>query len=100
MSCMIFEWDNEKIIPVNVESSLHINGKMHSNGNMHTNEAVLSLINIDEKLSANLSDEMAQKAMDICPVGAIIHKGKGFDEPIGTRKYDKVPIGSDIESVV
>ncbi|MBE9480816.1 MAG: (2Fe-2S)-binding protein [Bacteroidetes bacterium] len=57
-------------------------------------------INIDEKLSANLSDEMAQKAMDICPVGAIIHKGKGFDEPIGTRKYDKVPIGSDIESVV
>ncbi|MCK4288691.1 MAG: (2Fe-2S)-binding protein [Bacteroidales bacterium] len=57
-------------------------------------------INIDEKLSANLSDEMAQKAMDICPVGAIIRKGKGFDEPIGTRKYDKVPIGSDIESVV
>ncbi|MCK4639116.1 MAG: ferredoxin, partial [Bacteroidales bacterium] len=57
-------------------------------------------INIDKKLSANLSDEMAQKAMDICPVGAIIRKGKGFDEPIGTRKYDKVPIGSDIESVV
>jgi [NiFe] hydrogenase diaphorase moiety small subunit len=53
-------------------------------------------INIDEKLSANLSDEMAQKAMDICPVGAIIHKGKGFDEPIGTRKYDKVPIGSEV----
>lgn len=57
-------------------------------------------INIDKKLSANLSDEMAQKAMDICPVGAIIRKGKGFDEPIGTRKYDKVPIGSDIESLV
>lgn len=48
-----FGWDNEKIIPVNVESSLHINGKMHSNGNMHTNEAILSLINIDEKLYDN-----------------------------------------------
>ena len=43
---------------------------------------------------------MAQKAMDICPVGAIIRKEKGFDQPIGTRKYDKVPIGSDIKSVI
>jgi [NiFe] hydrogenase diaphorase moiety small subunit len=57
-------------------------------------------INIDEKLSANLSDEMAQKAMDICPVGAIIRKEKGFNEPIGTRKYDKMPIGSNIERVI
>jgi len=57
-------------------------------------------INIDKKLSANLSDEMAQKAMDICPVGAIIRKEKGFNEPIGTRKYDKMPIGSDIERVI
>ncbi len=57
-------------------------------------------INIDKKLSANLSDEMAQKAMDICPVGAIIRKDKGFNEPIGTRKYDKMPIGSNIERVI
>lgn len=57
-------------------------------------------INIDAKLAANLSDEDAQRAMDICPVGAIIRKEKGFDEPIGTRKYDKVAIGSDIESVI
>lgn len=57
-------------------------------------------INIDKKLSANLSDEMAQKAMDICPVGAIIRKEKGFNEPIGTRKYDKMPIGSNIERVI
>ena len=53
-----------------------------------------------KKLSANLSDEMAQKAMDICPVGAIIRKEKGFNEPIGTRKYDKMPIGSNIERVI
>lgn len=57
-------------------------------------------INIDAELAANISDEDAQRAMDICPVGAIIRKEKGFDEPIGTRKYDKVAIGSDIESVI
>ena len=57
-------------------------------------------INIDAKLAENLSDEDAQRAMDICPVGAIIRKEKGFDEPIGTRKYDKIAIGSDIESVI
>lgn len=57
-------------------------------------------INIDAKLAANLSDEDAQNAMDICPVGAIIRKEKGFDEPIGTRKFDKKAIGSDIESVI
>ncbi len=56
-------------------------------------------INIDLKLAENMSDELAQKAMDTCPVGAIIRKGKGFDEPIGTRKYDKKAIGSEIENI-
>jgi [NiFe] hydrogenase diaphorase moiety small subunit len=56
-----------------------------------------ALINIDDKLAQGISDELAQKAMDICPVGAIIRKGKGFDVPMGRRKYDLKPIGSDIE---
>jgi len=55
-------------------------------------------INIDRNLAANISDELAQKAMDICPVGAILHKEVGFIKPIGKRKYDNVPIGSDIEN--
>ncbi|MFP4466323.1 MAG: 2Fe-2S iron-sulfur cluster-binding protein [Candidatus Goldiibacteriota bacterium] len=54
-------------------------------------------INIDPETSKGLSDELAQKAMDICPVGAIIRKEKGFDVPIGKRKYDARPIGSDVE---
>jgi len=54
-------------------------------------------INIDHELTANFTDEMAQKAMDTCPVGAIIKKEKGFDVPIGRRKYDTKPIGSEIE---
>ncbi|MCF7859387.1 MAG: (2Fe-2S)-binding protein [Candidatus Cloacimonetes bacterium] len=54
-------------------------------------------INLDHELTADMDDELAQKAMDTCPVGAIIRKEKGFDVPIGSRKYDSKPIGSDIE---
>jgi len=55
-------------------------------------------INVDHDLiDKEFDDELAQKAMDTCPVGAIIRKEKGFDVPIGERKYDKKPIGSDIE---
>lgn len=53
-------------------------------------------INIDRTTSSELTDELAQAAMDICPVGAIIRKRKGFDTPIGRRKYDHAPIGSDV----
>ncbi len=55
------------------------------------------VINIDPETSKNMDDELAQKAADICPVGAILRKEVGFDTPIGKRKYDKKPIGSDIE---
>ena len=54
-------------------------------------------INIDPELAGSLTDELAQKAMDICPVGALIRKEKGFDVPIGKRTYDQMPIGSDVE---
>lgn len=35
-----------------------------------------------------LSEETAKKAMDVCPVGALIKKGTGFKIPIGQRKFD------------
>ena len=54
-------------------------------------------IGIDPKLGRELTDEIALKAMDVCPVGALLIREKGFDIPIGERKYDKMPIGSDIE---
>jgi len=34
--------------------------------------------------------------MQNCPVGSILVKEKGFAMPIGKRKFDKQPIGSDI----
>lgn len=54
-------------------------------------------IGIDPKLGKQLTDETALKAMDICPVGALLVREKGFETPIGERKFDKVPIGNEIE---
>lgn len=53
---------------------------------------------MDEDMSQTISDALAKEAMKNCPVGSIIYKGIGFSEPIGTRKYDKHPIGSEIET--
>ena len=55
------------------------------------------VINVDTALSKSMSDAQAQEAMDVCPVGAIIKKEVGFIMPIGERKYDRTPIGSDLE---
>jgi len=38
------------------------------------------------------------KAMDACPVGALFRKRVGYAVPVGRRKYDHKPIGSEIES--
>lgn len=52
---------------------------------------------LDEKMGKGISDALARKAMDNCPVGSIIYKELGYYQPIGKRKYDKKPIGSEIE---
>jgi len=43
--------------------------------------------------------DLADKAVDVCPVGAILRKRVGFCVPVGRRTYDKEPIGSDVEPV-
>ncbi len=55
---------------------------------------------IDTKLSRQMPDKLVQDAADICPVGALIVKEKGFRTPIGKRKYDRKPIGSEIEKMI
>ena len=52
---------------------------------------------LDKEMGKTISDSLAQQAMENCPVGSIIYKGSGFQTPIGKRKYDKKPIGSNIE---
>ncbi|MCI5212050.1 MAG: hypothetical protein D3910_25460, partial [Candidatus Electrothrix sp. ATG2] len=59
-----------------------------------TNRGDKSSITVDAELADNISDELAKQAMEICPVGAIIRKGRGFDTPLGKRKYDHQPIDS------
>ena len=54
---------------------------------------------VDPVLGSQLTDELAQKAMDVCPVGSILVREKGFAMPIGTRKFDHKPIGSEIEII-
>jgi len=56
-------------------------------------------INIDPSLASQITDELAQKASDICPVGALLKKEKGFSQPIGSRTFDTKPIGSDVEQI-
>ncbi len=38
------------------------------------------------------------RAVSICPVGAILRKGTAYRTPVGRRAYDHEPIGSDIEA--
>lgn len=57
-------------------------------------------VEMDPILGPKISDELAAKAMDICPVGAILVKEIGFSTPIGERKYDKKPIGHEIEELI
>ncbi len=56
-----------------------------------------TMIGIDAGLASEMSEEDCRRAMDICPVGAILRKETGFRVPIGKRKFDHEPIGSDIE---
>ena len=54
-------------------------------------------ISVDPELAGKMTDEQAQKAMDLCPVGALLKKEVGFAVPMGKRKFDSKPIGSEIE---
>ncbi len=61
------------------------------------NRAGHAIISVDPELAGQLTDEMAQKAMDLCPVGAILKKEVGYVVPIGKRKYDGKRIGSEYD---
>jgi [NiFe] hydrogenase diaphorase moiety small subunit len=58
-----------------------------------------AVINIDHELANQLTDEEALEVMNTCPVGSILKKERGYVDPIGTRKFDSKPIGSEIEQI-
>ena len=45
-------------------------------------------IEIDEDLANAMPPDQVKEAVDICPVGTIIEKQVGFDDPIGRRLFD------------
>ena len=47
-----------------------------------------TVVEMDLKLEAVMSKHKKKEAVAICPTGAILFKGQGFDRPIGTRKND------------
>ncbi len=51
---------------------------------------------LDPDLAMEMTDEEALTAMNNCPVGCILKKEIGFEEPIGNRKYDNAQIGSEL----
>jgi [NiFe] hydrogenase diaphorase moiety small subunit len=53
---------------------------------------------VDAETLANTDAAITDKALDVCPVGSLMKKRVGFATPVGRRKYDNTPIGSDIES--
>jgi [NiFe] hydrogenase diaphorase moiety small subunit len=56
------------------------------------------LIAVDAEAKLKDTDiDITDKALDSCPVGALMKKRVGFAVPVGQRKYDHEPIGSDIE---
>lgn len=56
-----------------------------------------ALVVVDPELGSKMSDELAKKAVEICPVGSILSREGSYSMPIGTRKYDTEVIGSEIE---
>lgn len=46
-------------------------------------------IEVDIELANVMPAEQVRAAADICPVGCIIDKSIGFNEPIGQRKYER-----------
>jgi len=52
------------------------------------------IVNSESGRLADTDIALADKAMDVCPVGAILRKGVGFSVPLGSRRYDLRPISA------
>jgi len=52
------------------------------------------IVNAESGRLADTDIDLADKAVEVCPVGAILRKGVGFATPIGERRYDRAPISA------
>jgi [NiFe] hydrogenase diaphorase moiety small subunit len=59
------------------------------------------VVNAESGRLADTDISLSDLAANICPVGVILHKRRGFAVPIGERLYDKTPISArDLASAV
>lgn len=61
-----------------------------------SNKGNKTIVSIDYEQEAKLSQAQAEYAMQICPTGSILVKGKTFSKPFGDRKFDQGPEGKTI----
>jgi len=52
------------------------------------------IVNAESGLLKDTGMALTDKAMQVCPVGVILKKGKGFSVPIGSRRYDQRPVSA------
>ena len=50
------------------------------------------IVNAKSGQLADTNFSVTDKAMSVCPVGVVLPKRRGFQVPIGERKYDRHPI--------
>jgi [NiFe] hydrogenase diaphorase moiety small subunit len=50
------------------------------------------IVNAESGRLADTKLAVSDRAMDVCPVGVILRKRRGFLVPIGQRKYDEKPL--------
>ena len=56
------------------------------------------IVNAKSGQLADTDFKLADKAAQVCPVGVILRKRKGFAVPIGERRFDKAPISGALET--
>jgi [NiFe] hydrogenase diaphorase moiety small subunit len=49
-------------------------------------------VELDHERADSLSEDQVDAAVALCPVGAILRKGVGYDDPIGDRRYDRASV--------
>jgi [NiFe] hydrogenase diaphorase moiety small subunit len=52
------------------------------------------IVNAESRRLADTDVAETDKAVHVCPVGVILHKGVGFRVPIGERRFDQRPISA------
>ena len=78
-----------------VRASRDLDGK---NAFQFTGRGARKKISVNAEAGLGGTDAAAcDRAADVCPVGSILEKRVGYAKPIGERRYDREPIGSEVE---